>query len=119
MDDFDRKLNNILNDPKMMEQIMAMANALNPPSANAPPTDAPPPAPPPFPEIDMATLQRLSGLAQGGNIDKRERALLEALGAYLGQERIKKLERAMRAAKMAKVASQAISGRAVPAPAGR
>ena len=50
-------------------------------------------------------IQKLSGLAGQSNIDKNQRTLLTALSPYLSRERIYKLEKAMRAAKMANMAS--------------
>lgn len=102
MDDLEEKLGSILNDPNMMRQIMSMAQAMGstqgaPAQENVPPQTAP--------EFDVQMLERISALAQSGNIDKRERTLLQALGAYLSKERIGKLEKAMRAAKIAKLAS--------------
>ena len=108
MDDMESRMNAILGNPEMMSKIMAMAQSLN--------TDAPvsqekrieePPAPtsPQAPNIDMAMLQKLSGLAGQSRIDKNQQTLLRALGPYLNKDRIAKLERAMRAAKMATMAS--------------
>ena len=101
MDDMEQKLGAILSDQKLMQQIMSMANALdNGPSEpnHAPATQSPP-------ELDIGMLQKLSGIASQGNIDHQQKALLSALGPYLSQDRVSKLERAMRAEKMARIAS--------------
>ena len=58
-----------------------------------------------MPDIDIGMLQKLSGFARQSGIDKEQQALLRALGPYLSQGRITKLEKAMRAAKMARLAS--------------
>lgn len=116
MDDMEEKLGNILNNPQMMQQIMSMAQAMGGQKKDESP---PPPRqemPSPrqdssFPNIDINTIQKISNLAQNSNIDKRERALLQALGAYLSKDRVSKLEKAMRAAKIAKIASSAIGHR--------
>lgn len=119
MSELEEKLEAVLNDPNMMQQLMTMAQSLSaqsagpPPEAqtvNAPPAPMPPPAttpplPAPLPQIDPAMLQRLAGLSTQGRVDKNQQALLSALGPYLSKERISKLERAMRAAKMAQFAS--------------
>lgn len=115
MDDLEEKLGSILNDPNMMRQIMSMAQAMGGTSGAPAQENVPPQTPP---EFDAQTLARISALAQSGNIDKRERALLQALGAYLSKERVGKLEKAMRAAKIAKLAS-APAGRAGAFPTGR
>ena len=104
MDDMEEKLGAVLNNPQMMQQIMSMAQALG----GAQPKDTPPKEEPrseTFPEIDLAMVQKLSGLARQSGIDSRERALLHALQAYLTEDRVARLERAMRAAKMAKFAT--------------
>ena len=117
MDDFEEKLGNILGNPQMMQQIMSMAQAMGAQGGNRP--DGAQKQNEVFPEIDVATLQKISGLAQKSSIDQREQALLRALGAYLSKERIGKLEKAMRAAKIAKIASSTLSLRGIPQSAGR
>lgn len=125
MDDMEEKLGNILNNPQMMQQIMSMAQAMGGQGRSDPPPppprdDSPPPRQEnPFSNIDIATIQKISGLAQNSNIDKRERALLQALGAYLSKDRVVKLEKAMRAAKIAKIASSTLTQRGSPSSAGR
>ena len=101
MSEMEEKLNSVLNNPQMMQQIMSMAQALG----SASPSDDGPPKNDGEPELDLGMLQKLSGLAGQSNIDKNQRSLLHALGPYLSRERIEKLEKAMRAAKMAKMAS--------------
>lgn len=123
MDEMENKINTILSDPEMMQKIMSMASALGgqpPPSQPQSSQSAPPqPEPSPLGNIDAATIQKIIDLAQQSKIDKREQALLRALGAYLSRERIGKLEKAMRAAKIAKIASTVIDRRGVPFLAGR
>lgn len=104
MDEMEEKLGSILSNPQLMQQIMTMAQSLGQSS----PETSPPPQKEPSPaasEIDLGTLQRLSSLAGQGNIDTQQRALLNALGPYLSRDRVSKLERAMRAEKMARLAS--------------
>ncbi len=102
MDGMEEKLGAILNNPQMMQQIMSMAQAMGQSTPEKPPEQ---PSPPALPQIDPAMLRRLSGLTQQGSIDNNQQALLKALGPYLSRDRVGKLERAMRAAKMAKLAS--------------
>lgn len=111
MAEMEDKLNSILSDPNMMQQIMSMAQALG--SEQAQKEDAAPPQSQGFslPDIDMATMQRITGLARQSGIDKREQSLLRALGGYLSKDRVNRLERAMRAAKMAKIATSALNQR--------
>lgn len=119
MDDLEEKLGAVLNNPQMMQQLMAMAQSL---SAQAPPPkkEAPPPAPAPsVPDVDLASLQKLVSFARQGNLDKDQQSLLKALGPFLSGERIRKLERAMRAAKMAQFASSAFGKGGIPFQSGR
>lgn len=101
MDEMQEKLGAILNDPQMMQKLQAMAQSLQ----SAPPSQAKAESGPGFPDLDLGMVQRLSSLASHSRIDKREQALLRALGAYLSKERISKLEKAMKAAKLAKLAT--------------
>ncbi len=96
MAEFEDKLNAVLNDPKMMQQLMTMAQSLS--GGNPKREDG-------FPEIDPGMLKRLSTLTSQGTIDRNQQTLLKALHPYLTKERIRKLEKAMRAARMAKMAS--------------
>ena len=108
MSEMEEKLNSVLNNPQMMQQIMSMAQSLG-----AQPQPEQPPKTDPMPEIDLGMLQRLSGLASQGTIDQNQQSLLKALRPYLTRERIEKLEKAMRAAKMARMASGLISSGAL------
>ena len=105
MADMQAQLNAILGDPEMMQRISALAQSLG----QGQPQEVAPEPPPPMPEIDIATLQKLSGIAAGSAIDKDQRTLLMALRPYLTQDRIAKLEKAMRAAKLASIASGILS----------
>jgi len=101
MDEMEQKLGNILNNPQLMQQIMTMAQSLEQGNTESNPGQSKQP----FPELDTGTLQKLSGIASQGKIDSQQQALLSALGPYLSQDRVSKLERAMRAQKMARTAS--------------
>ena len=120
MDDMESKLGAILGNPDMMSQIMSMAQKLGASSS----TPAPPPPPPQsaipnLPDgLDIGMLMKLAGMANSANVDKDQRALLVALRPYLTGERISKLEKAMRAAKLAGVASS-ILGSGILTQAGR
>ena len=104
MDDLQEKLQTLLADPGLMQKVGAMAQSLGL-------TQDSPPAPPVTkpaanPQVpDPAMLSRLSGLLGHSKIDGNQQSLLRALSPYLGADRISKLEKAMRAAAMAKVAS--------------
>ena len=117
MEQMEDKLNAILGNPQMMQQIMSMAQALGA-NASEPPKEDPPPPPPPKPSasggLDIGTMQKLIGIARQSGIDKNQQALLKALAPYLSRERITKLEKAMRAAKIAALASTALGSDGIP-----
>lgn len=108
MDSMEEKLGSILNDPRMMQQIMALAQSLGQSSEPQPKQEPPKKQESTglsFPEIDPAMLKGISALAGQGSIDANQRSLLKALSPYLSQDRIGKLEKAMRAARIARIAS--------------
>ena len=107
MDGFQSQMNSILQNPEMMEKIMSMAQSLSQGQTEeaAPQTQQPEI----LPNIDLATIQKLSGFISQSNIDQNQRSLLNALLPYLNSDRIAKLEKAMRAAKLATLASSLLS----------
>lgn len=98
MDDMESKLGAILSNPQMMQQIMSIAQ-------NFQSGPEPPPPEETTPEIDFSLVQKLTSLIGKTGIDAQQKTLLHALGPYLSSQRIQKLERAMRAAKLAGMAS--------------
>ncbi len=121
MDNMENQMNAILNNPEMMQKIMAMANAMNQQQPEKQEQEQPKQDTPGFsmPDIDPSMIQRLSGLAGQSNIDNNQRTLLKALSPYLNRDRISKLERAMRAAKMANMASSFFGKSGFPFHVGR
>ena len=109
MSEMEEKLGAILSNPQMMQQIMSMAQAMSPPpEPQGRPEQPPEPAPPasaPQTHPDVAVMQKLAGMTRQSGIDKNQQALLRALSPYISRERSAKLEKAMRAAKMARLAS--------------
>lgn len=100
MDGLEEKLGAILSNPQLMEQIMSMAGSLS-----SPPPEQVRNEPSPMPDFDPAMIQKLMSLAGNLNVNDHQRALLQALRPYLTEHRIRKLEKAMRAAKLANAAS--------------
>lgn len=110
MSELEEKLGAVLSNPQLMQQIMSMAQAMGSgqtPKEDTPKEDTPKEAPvtQPMPNLDPRLLQSISGMAQNSSVDKNQQSLLKALSPYLSHNRISKLERAMRAARMAGVAS--------------
>lgn len=99
MDNMESQLNTILSNPQMMQQIMSIAQNFQ--------TETEPQPPPENtgPEIDLAMVQNLTALIGKTGIDNHQSSLLQALTPYLSSQRIQKLEKAMRAAKLAGIAS--------------
>ena len=121
MDGMEEKLGTILNNPQLMQQIMSMAQSLSQSGeAPAPPQSTPvKESLPSMPEIDPTMIKKLSGLAGQSSIDREQQALLKALSPYLSRDRIGKLEKAMRAAKMARFASSLLGQGGIPFLSGR
>ncbi|MEE0109300.1 MAG: hypothetical protein UEP57_00195 [Oscillospiraceae bacterium] len=118
MSEMEEKLSAILNNPQMMQQIMSMAQVMGnsqQTQQTQPPQQSPQPrqeAPgsqesilPALANLDPRMLQNIMGMARQGGVDQNQQALLRALSPYLSRDRINKLERAMRAARMAGLAS--------------
>ena len=72
-----------------------------------------------MPEIDLSALQKITGFARQSSIDSNQQSLLKALGPYLSNRRIDRLEKAMRAAKLAKMASSFLGTGALQSLLGR
>lgn len=127
MDDMEAKMGAILGNPEMMQKIMAMAQTLNQSDPLSKQEDAPTPKEEPsqkaadfsMPNIDLSMLQKLSGLSKQSGIDRNQQSLLKALGPYLTRNRISKLEKAMRAAKMASMASSFLGSQGLQSILGR
>ena len=118
MDEMEQKLGAILGNPDLMKQIMSMAQSLGQQPAQQLPQEPPPPAAS-EPGMDPAALQRIASLAGKTGIDRNQQALLKALGPYLSVQRVRKREKAMRAAKLARIASSVLNSGAVSFLSGR
>ena len=97
----EEKLGAILSNPEMMRSIQAMAQSLGQsnPDVSTEQTAAK------APDIDPGMLQKLSAMAGQSGIDQNQKSLLTALSPYMNQAKVAKLENAMRAAKLARLAS--------------
>ena len=121
MEGMEDKIGAILNNPGMMQQIMSMAQSLGQSlgQSQEPPKEEPPPEVPLMPSIDPAALQKIMSLAGQTGIDRNQKALLDALRPYLSAQRLQKLEKAMRAAKLAGLATTALNSGALSFLTGR
>jgi len=104
MSEMEDKLNSLLSNPQLMQQIMSMAQTLGAGdnSASSPVQE---PQSQSNPSLDPRLLQNILHAARQTGMDGNETALLHALSPYLSSGRLQKLERAMRAAKLAGAAS--------------
>ena len=119
MEDMTTHMNAILNNPEMMQKIMSLAQNLDTSSGQEqkdPPRQDTAGA---LPDFDISAIQKLAGFAGKTNIDNNQRSLLKALIPYLSKERINKLERAMRAAKLASMATVLFGSNGSPFRTGR
>ena len=128
MEGMEEKLGAILENPQLMQQIMQLAQSVNipkPSQSREPPKKEEPPPKISLPDTDIgagldpAMLVKLAGIAGKSNIDSNQKALLRALAPYLSRDRVAKLEKAMRAAKLAGIASTALGSSGLPFLPGR
>ena len=106
MDQMEEKLGAILGNPDMMQKIMSMAQSLGAPAEQ--PKQEPPRQDFSAPELDIGSLQKIMSFARQTGIDRNQQNLLKALDPFLHRDRIRKLEKAMRAAKLANLATSAL-----------
>lgn len=112
MSEMEDQIGSILGNPEVMQQIMAMAQSLGA-SPQPPALDPIPAEPESSPAIDPAMIGKLMGLAGKTGLDPNQKALLHALRPYLSHERVGKLEKAMRSAKLANLASSVLGSGAL------
>lgn len=118
MEQMEEKLGAILSNPQLMQQIMNMAQSLGQSAPEPPPPREEPPATP-MPDIDPAMIGKIMSLAGKSGIDQHQQALLCALEPYLSGQRLQKLEKAMRAARMAGAVAAILPGGTLPFLSGR
>ena len=107
MEDLESTISQILGNPESMSQILSLAKSFGisppeerqetpqPPQAMQPPADSALPA--------MAELIR-----QAGSVDPREVQLLNALKPYCSEDRCRRIDRALRAARLSQIAGAAL-----------
>ena len=110
-DGLEDKLQQILNDPDSMAQILSLAQSFG--MSPEPPSDHGPSAPPkPEPKIGMPDegfLQAVMGLMQQARqSDGKQEALLCALQPFLAPDRRDKIDRAMEIARISHLAGFAL-----------
>ena len=103
MSELEERLNALLSNPQLMQQIASMAQAMG----SNPPEEAEPTPPPTA--LDPKLMQAMAGALGNTGVDSNQKALLHALSPYVSAYRVQKLERAMQAAKLAGIASGFLS----------
>ena len=102
MNEFEDKLNSLLNDPKQMESFASFAKSIM--------GGAMPDAVSEEPDIDPALMKKIGGLlSRGDNLSGKDKRLLEAMKPYLSEKRRSKMDRAMKIARLASIAELAAS----------
>ena len=102
MNELEEKLSALISNPQLMQQISAMAQSMSHTASESVDQNEPGP---PGPSFDPQHMQAIFQTAGQNSIDNNQQALLRALSPYLSSGRVQKLERAMRAAKLAGAAS--------------
>ncbi len=104
MSELEDRLNSILSDPEQMARISSLAQTLMGGQGEAGA------APPPGQELptENALPGKLMSLLSRQGEDAEKRALLEAMKPYLSEKRRGKLDRAMRFARLAHLATAAM-----------
>ena len=110
MDELERALRAVLDDPAQLRELRELAGSMGFSVPQAQPESAPAPTPPepepvPEPPPAQAAFQQqplpepaAAMLRQAGKMDKRQEALLLALKPFLRKERQEKIDRALHAA---------------------
>ena len=117
MDELERALRAVLDDPAQLQELRALAGSLGlgQPDAAAPQEAAVPPMPqppkPPVQETVSLPEPAAAMLRQAGKADKKQEALLLALKPFLRKDRQSKIDRALQAARLASLASLALKNR--------
>ena len=121
MDDLERALRAVLDDPAQMQELRELAGTMGfsapqPQSVSATAPKAAEPEPKPKPVQAVFQQQPLpepvaAMLRQAGKMDKKQEALLLALKPFLRRERQEKIDRALQAARLASLASLALKNR--------
>ena len=101
MEGLEQMLQGVLSDPEAMQKLMGLAQSLGTPAPSQDDNAASQEA---AQGPDLSALKEISGLMVKAKIDSRQQALLSALEPYMSPRRIRKLQRAMQAARMAELA---------------
>ena len=106
MSDLEEKINTLLSDPTQMENISRLAARF---MGQGEGEDAPAqPASSLAPGFDMDMMARMGKLLSGAGGGSDKSALLQAMSPYLAPKRREKMEKALKFARVAKIAGSAL-----------
>ncbi len=98
MGELEDGLNQVLNNPAQMEKIANLAKSLMGGEAQEQSVGTP--------DFDMGVIQKISGLMRDSSAaDSKDRRLLDAMRPFLSEKRRSKMDKAVKLAKMAHIAS--------------
>ena len=100
MDEIGEKLDALLNDPQQFGKIAQLASSILGDGGET----QPPSAPQPESGLDAGQLRRMLSAVRGSSRDSASRHLLEAMKPYLAEKRRRKIDRAMKLARLASLA---------------
>lgn len=107
MEDLESAISQILGDPESMSQILSLAKSfgVTPPGPQQEQKDAPQ-------QMQQSADSALPAMAelirQAGSVDPREVQLLNALKPYCSEDRCRRIDRALRAARLSQIAGAAL-----------
>ena len=107
MEDLESAISQILGDPESMSQILSLAKSfgVTPPGPKLEQKDAPQPV---QQSVDSALPAMAELIRQAGSVDPREVQLLNALKPYCSEDRCRRIDRALRAARLSQIAGAAL-----------
>ena len=106
MSELEERLNALISNPQLMQQIASMAQSMSGQSHGETQEHK---EPAPVPAMDPKLLQTMAQTVSQTAADGNQQALLQALSPFVSGYRLQKLERAMQAAKLAGAASAFLS----------
>lgn len=106
MSELEERLNALISNPQLMQQIASMAQAMGGQSHGETQEHKEPAA---VPAMDPKLLQTMAQTFSQTAADGNQQALLQALSPFVSGYRLQKLERAMQAARLAGAASAFLS----------
>ena len=101
MDELGEKLDALLHDPQQLGKIAQLASSLVGDGGETQPPSEPQPG------FDAGQLRRMLSAVRGSGRDSASRHLLEAMKPYLAEKRRRKIDRAMKLARLASLAELA------------